>query len=222
MDGPAMTDARRANPLASAALAFTVAEWNQLPPATGRELAFAGRSNAGKSSAINALTNRRGLAFVARSPGKTRTIQFYRVGAERYLVDLPGYGYAKVSASVRAHWGRLLESYLTQRRALTGLVLIMDARHPLTPLDEQLLAWIVPRRLPVHVLLNKSDKLTRAQASATLRAVERRLEAGPCQCSVQLFSSAERTGVERALEVVTRWLALDTAEPLGAPKKSAK
>ena len=207
-DLPMPTD-RRVNALANATLAFTVAELTQLPPATGRELAFAGRSNAGKSSAINALTNRRGLAYVARRPGKTRTVQFYQVGTDRYLVDLPGYGYARVSAAVRTQWDRLLEGYLTTRRSLIGLVLIMDVRHPLTPLDGQLLGWILPRKLPVHILLNKADKLTRAQASAALRAVEDRLASEPLQCSVQLFSSAQRTGVEQALEVISRWLALD-------------
>ena len=210
------------NPLASATLALTVAQWDQLPPATGRELAFAGRSNAGKSSAINALTNRRGLAFVARQPGKTRTIQFYRVGSDRYLVDLPGYGYARVPAAVRAQWQDLLESYLTKRRSLIGLVLIMDVRHPLTPLDEQMLSWILPRRIPVHILLNKADKLTRAHAAATLRSVEQRLESCPFRCSVQLFSSAQRTGVEQALDIIGRWLVLDDPEQTGASKKSAK
>ena len=213
---------RRANRLTGAELAFTVAEWSQLPPAIGRELAFAGRSNAGKSSAINALTNRHRLAFVARRPGKTRTIQFYRVGADRYLVDLPGYGYAQVSAAVRAHWERLLESYLAKRRTLVGLVLIMDARHPLTPLDEQLLNWILPRALPVHILLNKADKLTRAHAAATLRSVEQRLESMPCQCSAQLFSSTQRTGVEQARDVIGRWLAIDSREQGDAGSRQNK
>lgn len=199
-------------PFQDAAFAFTVAEWSQLPPATGAEVAFAGRSNAGKSSAINALTGRRKLAFVARQPGKTRTIQFYRIGLERYLVDLPGYGYARVSAAVRARWTRLLEDYLTRRSSLIGLVLIMDIRHPLTALDEQLLAWIRPRGLPVHILLTKADKVTRGNARAIERDVERRLRESGCRCTVQSFSSATREGVEQAAELLSGWLTPDAAE----------
>ena len=205
-------------PLANATLACTVAEWNQLPPATGCELAFAGRSNAGKSSAINALTNRRRLAYVARRPGKTRTIQFYRVAEDRYLVDLPGYGYARVSQTERAQWGRLLEDYLAKRSSLIGLVLIMDIRHPLTPLDEQLLDWFLPRNLPVHILLNKADKLSRAQAIGALRSVERELQSKTRKCSVQLFSSVQPEGVEQAVGVIRQWLTLD-APASDAPKK---
>ena len=209
---------RPSHPITSASLAFTVAEWAQLPPATGLELAFAGRSNAGKSSAINAIANRRSLAFVARRPGKTRTVQFYRIGEDRYLVDLPGYGYARVSAAVRAQWGRLLESYLRKRSSLVGLMMIMDIRHPLTPLDQQLLDWIGPRALPVHVLLNKSDKLTRAQASATLADVARRLQSIASNCSVQIFSSVRPEGVDQAVEVIRRRLRLDPADQHGARK----
>ena len=208
---PSSSSGAAVNPLHSAAFAFTIAEWNRMPPAIGREVAFAGRSNVGKSSAINALTNHRQLAYVARQPGKTRTIQFYRVGPDRYLVDLPGYGYARVSATLRAQWGRLLESYLTRRRSLVGLILIMDVRHPLTSLDQHLLDWFLPRKLPVHVLLNKSDKLSRTKSITTLRAVERRLGATDQRLSVQLFSSADRTGVDPAIERIGRWLALEDA-----------
>jgi GTP-binding protein len=208
-EGGIADGSRASNPIANASLAFTVAEWTQLPPATGLELAFAGRSNAGKSSAINALARRRGLAFVARRPGKTQTIQFYRVVDDRYLVDLPGYGYARVSAAVQAQWGRLLESYLRKRSSLVGLMLIMDIRHPLTPLDQRLLDWIGPRDLPVHILLNKADKLTRARANATLAAVERQLQSIACKCSVQIFSSVRPEGVGKAVEVIRRWLRLD-------------
>ena len=212
VDGGGADRSRGSDPLRNASLAFSVAECSQLPPATGLELAFAGRSNAGKSSAINALANRRSLAFVARRPGKTQTIQFYRIINDRYLVDLPGYGYAKVSATVRAKWGRLLESYLRKRTSLVGLMLIMDIRHPLTPLDQQLLDWIGPRGLPVHVLLNKADKLTRAHASGALRAAEQRLRSMGCDCSVQLFSSVRREGVDEAVEVIRRWLCLESAD----------
>ena len=196
-----------------------------MPPATGCELAFAGRSNAGKSSAINALTNRRRLAYVARRPGKTRTIQFYRVAEDRHLVDLPGYGYAQVSQTERAQWGRLLEDYLAKRPSLVGLVLIMDIRHPLTPLDEQLLDWFLPRNLPVHILLNKSDKLSRAQRIGALRSVERALQSKTRACSVQLFSSVQPEGVEQAIDVIRRLLTLDASAsdaPKIAENRSAK
>lgn len=187
----------------------TVAEHSQLPPSGGAEVAFAGRSNAGKSSAINALTQQRRLAFVARRPGKTRTIQFYRLAPERYIVDLPGYGYARVPAQERVRWEKLLERYLFERQALVGMVLIMDVRHPLTLLDEQLLKWFLPRRLPVHILLSKSDKLTKARALAVRHDLEQVLVQRHFACSVQLFSSSSRQGVEQAQATITGWLGLD-------------
>ena len=200
------------NPFTQATLALTVAELAQLPPSNGFEVAFAGRSNAGKSSAINALTNRRRLAFVAKRPGKTRTIQFYRLVPERYLVDLPGYGYAPVSDAIHEQWERLLEGYLLRRRSLVGLVLIMDSRHPLAPLDERLLSWLLPRRLPVHILLTKADKLSRATATATLNQVLQRVDQSGYACSAQLFSSLRHDGVELAQGVIGRWLGLSEPE----------
>jgi len=195
-----------------AKLLRSAAELSQLPPPDGAEVAFAGRSNAGKSSAINALTHRRRLAFVARKPGKTRLIQLFELGEGRYLVDLPGYGYAQVAESTRRQWGRLVDGYLAQRGALKGLILVMDARHPLTPLDEHLLDWFIPRGLPVHVLLTKSDKLTRSQASMVLRKVRSALAQRPGDCTAQLYSSSHRTGVEEAQLVVARWLGLPLPE----------
>jgi len=200
------------NPFSQATLALTVAELAQLPSPIGFEVAFAGRSNAGKSSAINALTNRRRLAYVAKRPGKTRTIQFYRLVPERYLVDLPGYGYAPVSDAIHEQWERLLEGYLLQRRSLVGLVLIMDSRHPLAPLDERLLGWLSPRRLPVHILLTKADKLSRATAIATLKQVVQSFEKSSYACSAQLFSSLRRDGVELAQGVIGGWLGLSGSE----------
>jgi GTP-binding protein len=204
-----------------ARLLRSVAELSQLPPESGREVAFAGRSNAGKSSAINMLTRRRRLAYVARQPGKTRTIQWYEVAPERFLVDLPGYGYARVSESVRRQWGRLVDGYLAQRQALQGLVLIMDVRHPLTPLDQQLLAWFAPRGLPVHILLTKADKLSRNQALGTLREVERWAVTAGIRVSAQLFSSLAGTGVEAAREVIARWLDME-GEPAAKPNAQNK
>ncbi len=208
------------NRFTQATLALTVAELVQLPPPTGLEVAFAGRSNAGKSSAINALTNRHRLAFVARRPGKTRTIQFYRLAPERYLVDLPGYGYARVSDVIHEQWERLLEGYLLRRRSLVGLILIMDSRHPLTPLDEQLLGWLLPRRLPVHILLTKADKLSRSTAIATLNQVLRRVAQSGFACSAQLFSSRRRDGVEFAQDVIGRWLGLSEPELTRLPAEN--
>src|SRR5512145_2658585 len=125
------------------------ADLTQLPPDHGREVAFAGRSNAGKSSAINAMTNRRRLAFVSKTPGRTQQINFYALGGARYLVDLPGYGYARVPGEVQQRWGRVLSAYLQRRASLQGLVLIMDVRNPFTPLDRSLLAWFAPTGKPV-------------------------------------------------------------------------
>src|SRR5919201_5584788 len=141
-------------------------ELEELPRDTGLEVAFAGRSNAGKSSAINALTDRRKLAFVSKTPGRTQTINFFDCGGNRRLVDLPGYGYAAVPQRERAHWGELISTYLQARNSLRGLVLIVDARHPLTPLDQQLLSWFAPSNQPVLVLLTKSNRLNRQQANA--------------------------------------------------------
>lgn len=201
------------NRFSQAEFAHTVAELAQLPPPNGAEVAFAGRSNAGKSSAINALTYRRRLAFVARRPGKTRTIQFYRLAPDRYLVDLPGYGYAQVPGSERVRWEKLLEHYLLERQTLVGLILIMDVRHPLTPLDEQLLRWILPRRLPIHILLTKTDKLSKATALAAKQELESVFKQRRLRCSVQLFSSSRRDGVEQAQAIIAEWLSLESDSP---------
>jgi GTP-binding protein len=151
----------------------TVDHLRDLPPPTaGVEVAFVGRSNAGKSSAINALARRKRMAFVSKTPGRTRHINYFRVRPGAFLVDLPGYGYARASESARLHWVDLIEGYLASRENLRGLILIMDIRHALTDLDRQLLDWFLPSGRPVHVLLNKSDKLTRQQAQTTLRRVE--------------------------------------------------
>jgi GTP-binding protein len=177
----------------------------ELPIDAGAEVAFAGRSNAGKSSAINALTNRKRLAFVSKTPGRTQTINFFSLGNQRHLVDLPGYGYAAVPMKEKRHWGELISAYLQSRTALRGLVLIMDARHPFTDLDRQLLEWIAPAGIPAHVLLTKADKLTRREAAATLLAAEKEARNYP-NCAVQLFSSTARTGVSHAQKTIAAWL----------------
>jgi GTP-binding protein len=183
-----------------------------LPPPAGIEIAFAGRSNAGKSSALNTLANHNRLAYVSKQPGRTQLINFFALGNDRFLVDLPGYGYAKVPQAMREHWQLTLSAYLSQRSTLQGLVLVMDCRHPLTPLDRQMLDWFCPSGKPVHVLLTKSDKLSRNAANQTLLAVRKELDATWGNCSVQLFSSLKKQGVEEAESVIGRWLFADEDE----------
>ncbi len=188
---------------------LSVADPGGLPPARGAEIAFAGRSNAGKSSAINTLAAHNRLAFVSKTPGRTQLINFFRLKNGAYLVDLPGYGYAQVPEAVRRQWQGLLEDYLKRRQSLVGLVLIMDARHPLTELDVQMLDWFATTGKPVHVLLTKSDKLSRSESAQVLRKVKEALAQWGTLASVQLFSSLKKSGVERAEQVVAGWLGLD-------------
>jgi len=186
----------------------------QLPPDSGAEIAFAGRSNAGKSSAINTLANHKRLAYVSKTPGRTQLINFFALGDGLTLVDLPGYGYAKVQRELRAHWEQLLSTYLQTRGSLFGMVLIMDARHPLTPLDHQMLNWFAGTGKPVHVLLSKSDKLSRQEGQKTLREVRAELSKYASNYTAQLFSSSKKLGMEEAEEVIGSWL--------GIPRESTK
>jgi GTP-binding protein len=210
--------------LRKAQFAFGAAALSQLPLDEGAEVAFAGRSNAGKSSAINALTNRRKLAFVSKTPGRTQQINYYALDANRYLVDLPGYGYAKAPGGVQLEWQRFLGAYLQTRRSLRGLVVIMDARHPLTPLDARLLEWFAPSGKPVHVLLSKADKLTRQEQAKQLREVKAALAAHHPNSSAQLFSSVSRLGLEQALAFVEGLLCATPEAVESAPgeKKSPR
>ena len=186
---------------------ISIAKPSGLPPPNGAEVAFAGRSNAGKSSAINTLANHTRLAFVSKTPGRTQLINFFRLQNGAVLVDLPGYGYAQVPEAVRRQWQHLLENYLTRRPNLIGLVLIMDSRHPLTERDRAMIGWFAPSGRPMHVLLTKSDKLSRNEAAATLTAVRRELAPLGSQVTVQLFSSLKKTGIEEVEQVVGAWLA---------------
>lgn len=188
---------------------ISIAKSSGLPPPDGAEIAFAGRSNAGKSSAINTLAGHTRLAYVSKTPGRTQLINFFRLNCGAALVDLPGYGYAKVPESVRKQWQGLLENYLRSRENLVGLVLIMDARHPLTPLDQQMIGWFAPSGRPIHILLTKSDKLSRNQASAARAFVQRELSGMAGQVSVQLFSSLKKLGADEVEAVVSRWLGLN-------------
>ena len=170
-----------------------------MPPPGPPEIVFAGRSNVGKSSAINALTGRKRLAFTSKTPGRTQTINFFALGAGARLVDLPGYGYAKVPHALRAQWRTLVGSYLGSRHTLAGVVLVMDARHPLTPLDMQLVDFLGDGRL--LALLSKADKLTRAEQSRALAGVR-----GTLQAEVKLFSSLTRQGVDECRDLLEGWL----------------
>ncbi len=187
--------------------AHTPAQW---PADTGCEVAFAGRSNVGKSSALNAILGHRGLARTSKTPGRTQQIIFFAIDRERRLVDLPGYGYAKVPEAVRRHWGRTVSRYLGSRRSLRGVVVAMDARRPMTELDVRMLEWSLAHGLPSHILLTKSDKLSRGQAAATLQRLGRELS-GRGHVSVQLFSARTGLGVESARDIVTAWLAPEDA-----------
>lgn len=176
-------------------------------PDTPAEIAFVGRSNAGKSSAINTLTNHVRLAYVSKTPGRTQHINFFELPSGHFMVDLPGYGYAQVPEAIRAHWVELLGNYLQRRRQLIGLVLIMDARHPLKPLDIQMLDFFHTTGRPVHILLSKADKLSKSEQIKTLSAVKKSLKpfTERQHVSVQLFSSLKKQGVEEVNEVVAQW-----------------
>jgi GTP-binding protein len=187
---------------------ITAHHLSDLPPPLGPEIAFAGRSNAGKSSAINTLVDHNRLAFVSKTPGRTQQINFFSLRSGGFLVDLPGYGYAKVQRELRAHWEELLATYLQTRGSLFGMVLIMDARHPLTPLDRQMLGWFMSTRKPVHILLSKADKLTRQAAQKTLSEVRAELGKYADNYTAQLFSSLKKQGMEEAEEVIGRWLGI--------------
>jgi GTP-binding protein len=175
-----------------------------LPQESGVEIAFAGRSNAGKSTAINAIVQRKRLAYVSKTPGRTQSINYFSLGAERFLVDLPGYGYAAVSQEERRNWGVLISTYIQSRPSLRGLIVVMDIRRPFTPLDRQLLNWIAPLGKASHVLLTKADKLVKREAAAALRKAQDIAGNFPA-CSVQLFSGMTGLGVEEARHLTTGW-----------------
>ena len=187
---------------------ISVADPRTLPQAGGAEIAFAGRSNAGKSSAINTLAAHTRLAYVSKTPGRTQLINLFRLRNGAAMVDLPGYGYAQVPEEVRRTWQGLLEHYLTRREALVGLVLIMDARRPLTELDRKMVGWFAASGKPIHCLLTKSDKLTRQEQAKTLAETKRAVSVDfpGLPFSVQLFSSLKKTGMDEAEAVIGAWL----------------
>lgn len=193
----------------NAAFEASVAQAAGLPASEGVEIAFAGRSNSGKSSAINSLVGRTRLAFVSKTPGRTQLINLFRMENGAALVDLPGYGYAQVPLAIRLRWQALLEHYLTRRPNLVGLVLIMDSRRPLMELDWKMINWFGATGRPIHCLLTKSDKLTRQEQTSVLRETRSALADFGQQITVQMFSSLKKTGIEEAERVVGTWLSRD-------------
>lgn len=195
------------NPYMQAVFLKSAALVNQLPADTGWEVAFAGRSNAGKSSALNCLTGNGQLARTSKTPGRTQLINLFTVKDEhRRLVDLPGYGYAKVAMQVKLDWQKNLAHYLEVRQSLRGLVLLMDIRHPLKELDQTMIDWALNRELPVHILLTKSDKLSKAQIQNSLYAVQKHYDLLPKEAlTVQPFSSTKKQGVDELITQLNSW-----------------
>ena len=197
------------NYLAPAAYKLAAHLPRQLPADTAREVAFAGRSNAGKSSALNALTQQNALARVSKTPGRTQQLVFFEVAPQKHLVDLPGYGYAKVPQDLQAHWQQFLDGYFSTREALQGLVVVMDIRHPLKDYDRQMLGYAVNRGIPAHAVLTKADKLGRGAGGNTLQAVRMELSRSLGDTvSVQTFSAESKQGVDELRAVTARWLGL--------------
>jgi GTP-binding protein len=198
---------------------ISVAKPSGLPISSGPEIAFAGRSNAGKSSAINTLAAHTRLAYVSKTPGRTQLINVFRLKNGAAMIDLPGYGYAEVPLAVRREWQGLLEHYLTQRPNLVGLVLIMDSRRPFTELDWKMIGWFAPSGRPIHCLLTKSDKLTHQEQIKTLREARQSLAKASLgeQVTLQMFSSLKKTGMDEVERIVAGWLDALPSEPTDQP-----
>jgi GTP-binding protein len=200
------------NPLyRQAAFLTSAAKLSQAPADEGYEVAFAGRSNAGKSSAINTLCGQKALARTSKTPGRTQLLNFFALDGQRRIVDLPGYGYAKVSEGIKRDWQGTLAEYLERRECLHGLILMMDIRHPLKDYDREMLDWARHISLPVHVLLTKSDKLKKGPASSTLLRVRAELSRLDPGFSVQTFSALKRSGVDQAHAKLDSWFGLPSA-----------
>ncbi len=185
---------------------ISAAKLSQLPLEQGIEVAFAGRSNAGKSSGLNAITGIKGLARSSKTPGRTQLINLFMLDEQRRLVDLPGYGYARVPEAIKQRWQETLGQYLQQRECLIGLILFMDSRHPLKDLDLQMIEWALFNQLQIHVLLTKADKLSRGASLATLQQVQRALQHYGDTVSVQLFSAQTLQGIDEARSKLGLWL----------------
>lgn len=190
----------------------SAAKLNQTPADEGFEVAFAGRSNAGKSSAINVLCQQKSLARTSKTPGRTQLLNFFALDDDRRLVDLPGYGYAKVSERIKNQWQAELAAYLESRKALKGVILLMDVRHPLKEYDLQMLNWAAEIHLPIHVLLTKADKFKRGAASKSLMEVKKHLKEMDGIFTVQLFSALKRQGIDQAHQQLDQWFDLSKPE----------
>lgn len=187
---------------------YSVGQIKQLPPDNCLEVAFAGRSNVGKSSTLNALTQQKKLAKTSKTPGRTQLINYFEIGDDAFLVDLPGYGFARADQKKQQQWGKLIEDYMHDRQSLQGIVHIMDIRHPVTPLDEIFLTWAESQTIPVHIVLNKSDKLSKNQQQGTLKKVENLIKNLNTEISIQSFSSLKKTGIEQLAAQLDRWFKL--------------
>ncbi len=185
----------------------SVAQLDQLPKDQGTEVAFIGRSNSGKSSAINIITGKKGLAKTSKTPGRTQLLNFFQISDQQRLVDLPGYGYAKVPSDRKEEWEKTISSYLQLRKSLKGLIITMDIRHPLKERDQAMLAWALHHQIPLYILLTKADKLTRNQAAHLLKQTKQQLAALNKDCRVQIFSATTSIGVETARRAILDWLA---------------
>lgn len=195
--------------LSKATFTISAPDIRRLPADNGIEVAFAGRSNAGKSSALNTLTNQKSLARTSKTPGRTQLINIFEIAENKRLVDLPGYGFAKVPMEMKKKWQKALGEYLEKRECLQGLVVLMDIRHPLKDLDMDLIQWAAESDLPVLALLTKSDKLSQGKVSAQVLSVKKTLKALNADIKVQAFSSLKRTGAEQANNVICQWFADD-------------
>lgn len=194
------------NPYSQAQFLKSAARVEQLPADIGIEVAFAGRSNAGKSSALNCLTSIRQLARTSKTPGRTQLMNVFTLADEQHrLIDLPGYGYAKVAQQVKRDWQTHLAHYLEIRESLKGLILLMDIRHPLKELDQAMIGWAIERTLPVHILLTKADKLSRNQALNTMHQVRRHYELAEHLVSVQTFSALKKQGIDMLITLLNQW-----------------
>lgn len=207
-----------ANPFRQAHFLTSAHRVDQLPPDAGAEIAFAGRSNAGKSSALNAICDQQSLARTSKTPGRTQQMNVFPLDDTHRLIDLPGYGYAKVPEPLRAHWRTEIDRYLRTRVSLRGLVLVMDSRHPLKDFDRDMLVFGAATGRPCHCLLTKADKLSRSEGMRTLAAVRKTLASEYPNASAQLFSStAAKTGLDEARGVLIAWLRDATASPNPPP-----
>ena len=197
---------KKVNPFRIARYVLNAHELKQLPKDHGIEVAIAGRSNAGKSSAINTLTDQKSLARTSKTPGRTQQIVIFELDEDRRIADLPGYGYAKVPAKLKAHWRTVMERYFQTRKCLRGVVLVMDIRHPMREFDVQMLEWCESSRVPCHILLTKADKLKRGPAQSTLLKARRNL---PDIASIQIFSSSKKTGLDELVDKLSGWYEYD-------------